>query len=104
MIDKPHLLILKLNFHHGTNIQITCYGQCHLGDAIGTQSFTDKYISKRVKLWLEIFVLSNIAQTQPHSAYCTFVHDVIPKGNYVMHTIESVGPLFQPLKDAMHQH
>jgi len=90
---------------HETNIQIICHGQHHLGAAIGTQSFTDEYVSKKVKSWSEeILALSSIAQTHPHSAYSAFVHGVIPKWNYVMYTIESVGPLLQPLEDAIHQH
>ena len=34
------------------------------------------------------------ADAYPHSAYCAFVHGMIPKWNYVMQTIESVGSLF----------
>ena len=31
-----------------TNIQIPCEGQCHLGAAIGTRSFTESYVSKKI--------------------------------------------------------
>ena len=57
--------------------------------------------------WLdEILALSSIAGTHPHSAYCAFVHGVVPKWNYVMRMIESVSCLFQlqPLEDVTHQH
>jgi len=58
-----------------------------------------------VKSWSEeILALSSIVQTHPHSAYGAFVHGVIPKWNYVMHTTESVGLLLQPLEDTIHQH
>ena len=39
------------------------------------------------------------AIANPHSAYCAFIHGVVPKWNYVMQTTESVGSLFQPLED-----
>jgi len=52
----------------------------------------------------EILALSSIAQTYLYSAYSAFVHGIIPKWNYVMYTIELVGPLFQPLEDVIHQH
>ena len=48
--------------------------------------------------------MSSIALTHPHSAYCAFVHGVVPKWNYVMRTIKSVGLLFQPLEEVIHQH
>ena len=51
----------------------------------------------------ELLTLSSIAETHPHSIYCAFVHGVVPKWNYLMRTIESVGSLFQPLEDAIHQ-
>ena len=45
-----------------------------MGTAIGTRSFTEEYVSKKVKLWCdEILTLSTIAKTHPHSAYDAFV-------------------------------
>ena len=77
----------------------------YLGAAISTRSFTEEYVSKKVKLRCdEIFTLSTIAKTHPHSAYGTFVHGILHKWNYVMRTTESVGSLFQPLEDVIHQH
>ena len=82
LIVKPHLLISATELFYGTDIQITCHGQCHLGTAIGTRSFTDEYVSKKVKSWSEeILALSSITQTHPHSAYSVFVHGVILKWN-----------------------
>ena len=52
----------------------------YLGAAISTRSFTEKYVSKKVKLRCdEIFTLSTIAKTHPHSAYGTFVHGILHK-------------------------
>ena len=93
------------NSYFWTYAQITCLGQHHLGAAIGTRLFTEEYVSTKVKIWLdEILMLSSIAKIHPHSAYCAFVHGVIPKWNYVMRTIKSVGSLFQPLEEVIHQH
>ena len=66
---------------------------------------TEEYVSKKVKIWSdEILTLSSIVETHPHNAYCVLVHGVIPKWNYVTRTIESVGSLFQPLEEVIHQH
>jgi len=72
-----------------------------LGAAIGSRSFTESYVSKKVKMW--ILTLSSIAETHPHSAYSAFTHNVKHHRSYVMRTIESVGKLFQPLEEAIHQ-
>ena len=70
---------------------------------LGHDYFTEKYVSKKVKVWSEeILTLSFIAET--HSTCCAFVQGVIPKWNCVMQTIESVDSLFQPLKEVIHQH
>ena len=69
---------------------------------MGDNTFVTKYVSSKVKKWTdEVLHLSDIAKTHPYAA---FVHGMIHKWNYVMHTINSVGPLFQPLEDAIHQH
>ena len=102
---KPDQFNSAQKLFNGTNIQISCEGQRHLGAAIGTRSFTKSYVSKKVKMWSEeILTLSSIAETHPHSAYSAFTHSVRHRWSYVMRTIESVGGFFQPLEEAIHQH
>ena len=98
-IVKPQLYDSAKQLFQDTNVQITCHDQRHLGAAIGTQLFTEKYASKKVKIWSNVILsLSSITETHPHIAYCAFVYGVIPKWNYVMQTIKSMGSLFQPLE------
>ena len=105
LIVKPQFLDSATTLFQGSNVQITCLGHRHLGAAIGTRSFTEEYVSKKLKMWCdEILTSSTIAKTHPHSAYGAFVHVILHKWNYVMHTIESVGSLFQPLENVIHQH
>ena len=55
-------------------MQVSCHGQRHLSAAIGTRLFTEEYVSKKVKSWLdEILALSSIAETHLHSAYCALI-------------------------------
>ena len=53
LIVKPDQLNFAQTLFNGTNIQISCEGQCHLGAAIGTSSFTESYVSNKVKMWPE---------------------------------------------------
>ena len=104
LIIKPQLYDSAQQLFQDTNVQITCHSQRHLGAAIGTRLFTEEYASKKVKIWsYEILTLFSIAEIHHHSAYCAFVHGVVPKWNYVMRTIRSVGSLFQPLEEVIHQ-
>ena len=50
----------------------------------------------------EVSTLANIAATRPHAAYCAFTHGMVGRWMYVMRTIPDIGPLFQPLEDAIY--
>ena len=77
---KPQYLDSATALFQGSNVQIIYLGHRHLGAAIGSRSFTEEYVSKKVKLWRdEIITLSNIAKTHPHSAYAAFIHGVLHK-------------------------
>ena len=80
LIVKPQLYDSAKQLFQDTNVQITCHGQSHLGAAIGTWLFTEEYVSKKIKTWSdELLTLSSIAESHPYSAYCAFVHGVVPK-------------------------
>ena len=56
------------------------------------------YLFRIINSEQPLLTLSSIAETHPQSAYCAFVHAVVPKWNYVMRTIESAGSLFHHWK------
>ena len=59
----------------GTNVNITVQGKRHLGAAIGARKNTEQYVSDKLRTWtLEVNQLADIATSQPHAAYATFVH------------------------------
>ena len=79
--------------------------QQHLGAALGSQAFAEEYVSKKVTDWVnKITLLSEIAQTRSHSAYCALTHGLIGHWKYVMRTIPDIAPLLAPLEDAIHLH
>ena len=80
-------------------------GQRHLGAALGSRAFAKEYVSKKVTDWVsEIALLSEIAQTHPHSAYCALTHGLIGRWTYVMRTIPDIASLPAPLEDAIRLH
>ena len=77
LIVKPQHERDAKELFSGTGIGITSEGKRHLGAALGSRSFLESYISDKVKMWTStILNLSLIAKTQPHAAYCAFVHAV----------------------------
>ena len=53
-----------------SGVQITEEGQRHLGAALGTPSFTEAYVTGKVREWVcELKQLAEIASTQPQAAY-----------------------------------
>ena len=105
------ILIVKPDYYHDaqetfrdTEVIVTKEGQRHLGAVIGTREFKDKYVSDKVKTWVEeIQMLSNHAKTEPHAAYTAFTYGVKHKWTFVMRTIPDIELLLQPLEDAIRE-
>ena len=88
----------------GTGVSITAEGKRHLGAAIGTSSFVENYVRRKVTGWVhEVERLSSIANTQPHAAYAAFTHGLISKWTYLARTIPGIEDLFQALEDTIRQ-
>ncbi|KAL5474553.1 hypothetical protein EMCRGX_G026514 [Ephydatia muelleri] len=63
------------------------------------------YISDKVKMWTSIILnLSLIAKTQPHAAYCAFVHGVSGLWTFFLRTIPDISSFLQPLEDVIKLH
>ena len=89
----------------GTGINITTEGKRHLGAVVGSRSYTKEYVAGKVRKWLEeIKQLANIAQTQPHAAYCTYTHGLSSRWSFLSRTIPDISDLLQPLEEAIQQH
>ena len=102
LVVKPeHLAEAKVIFAN-SGVQITSEGRRHLGAALGTKSFTEAFVTKRVQDWVqEIDTLSSIALSQPHAAFAALTHGLISKWNYLQRAMPDIGELFQPLEDAI---
>ena len=65
----------------GDLVNITTEGQRHLGAALGSNT----YCSKKVENWTnQIKVLTEIAKTQPQSAYVGFTKGFVSKFTYFL--------------------
>ena len=88
-----------------TDVHITINGKRHLGATLGANTFTEEYISSKVREWVkEITHLSAVAITQPHAAYAAFTHGLSSHWTYISRTIPGIQDLLHPLETAIHQH
>ena len=99
--SKTWLIVKEANLEEatvlfqGTGVSITVAGKRHLGAAIGTHSFVENYVQRKVSGWVrEVEQLSSIVTTQPHAAYAAFTHGLTSKWT---RTIPDIKDLFQPL-------
>ena len=86
----------------GTDIAITTEGKRHLGAAIRSPTFVERYVQKKVSGWVkEMETLSSMAASQPHSAYAAFTHGLSHRWTYLVRTIPDVSDLLKPLEDVI---
>ena len=85
---------------NGTGIRITLEGQRHLGAALGSDAFKEKYVKEKVDEWCqELNTLVEYGKCEPHAAYSAYTQGLAQKWLYTQRTIENIGHLFQPIED-----
>ena len=105
LIVKEEHLTDVTNIFENTGVQITKEGHRNLGAALGTQSFTEEYVSKQVQMWVdEVKQLATNAQSQPHAAYAALTHGLTGSWSYLSQTVCDISDLLQPLEDAIRHH
>lgn len=90
------------NLFGGEGIKITCEGERHLGAAIGSLEFREKYVMEKVNGWIrDIKQLTSYGKDDPQLAYVAYAKGLCHRWKYVQRTIPEVGHLFEPLEDAI---
>ena len=73
IVKNPALLEHAIAVFDGTDITIAVEGERHLGAVIGSTSFKEKYVEKKVKKWVEdVEEISVIAKTEPQIALSAY--------------------------------
>ena len=105
LIVKEENMSEAANIFANTGVQITKEGRRNLGAALGTQSFTEEFVSKQVQKWTEeVKRLATIAESQPHAAYSALTHGLAGKWSYLSRTVSNITDLLLPLGDAIRHH
>ena len=102
---KPELIETANEIFQGTGISISTEGRRYLGGAIGITSFHNQLIDQKVREWVEIKTLSEIAKTEPRAAFAAFTHSLSSRWDYYLRVTDlkslSVTGHLQPLENAI---
>ena len=75
LVVKEESFEMTEKVFEGTGVSVTEEGKRHLGAAIGTQSFVESYVKRKISEWVNtVERLSTIAHTQPHAVYAAFTY------------------------------
>jgi len=85
-----------------SGVNITTHGKKHLGAAIGSIDHRHEFVTGLVDKWVQqIEMLSKIALYEPHAAYIAFTSCLRHRYSFYLRTIPSIGPILQPLENAI---
>ena len=106
VVTKPGYVEIAKEIFDGTGIEISSEGKRYLGGVIGSSDLLKRLVDRKVQEWVdEIKKLSEIAITQPQSAYAAFTHSLSSRWTYLLRitdpTRHSASELFQPLEDVI---
>ena len=71
-----------------------------MGAIIGSDGYKREYVDELVKDWnSQLYMLSTVAESQPHAAYPVFVSGFKNKLYYFMRTIPDISSLLLPIEN-----
>ena len=98
LIVKPEHEEKAKEVFRNSGVQVTKEGERHMGAVIGSSTFKEKYVSNKVKKWVEdVEELALIAKEEPQLVYSSFTKAICHRWIYVQRTIPGIEHLFGPL-------
>ena len=102
ILKDPSLLQQARHLFSGTDLQIMCDGQKHLGAVIGHDNCKTQYVTSKVSKWIDdVKDLSQIANEEPQAALSSFTKSLCHRWTFVQRTIPDTRHLFAPLEECI---
>ena len=94
LVIKPEKESRAKEMFAGTGINITTEGRKHLGEALGSRSYLEQYVGRKVEDWVgEVTRLAEFARSQPQASYAAFAFGLRHRWTYFMRTLPDIGNL-----------
>ena len=102
VLKNPSLLSRAKELFETDGVKITVEGKRQIGAAIGTEEFMEQFVKDKVEKWvLDVEQISKVANAEPQVALSAFNTGLSQRWKFIQRTMSGVGPLFQPLEDAI---
>ena len=102
-------LIVKEQYYQKANqifhdVNITTVGRRYLGSFIGTNEGKEEYVHSKAKEWVNnIEDIANVADTEPHQAYCGYTFGISKKWNFLLRTTPNIAHCLNDVENAISQ-
>ena len=104
IVKNPQQLQLAEEVFGDTDITIDVNGERHLGAAIGSSEFKEKYVKKKIDNWIkDVEQLSDIAKDEPQLAFSSFTKAICMRWCFIQRTVAHISHYFQPLEDVIRE-
>ena len=102
LIVKPALMDEAKKIFEDTGVTAKTEGDRHLGAAIGSPEFKEKFVSKKVNDWIkDVEQLTLIAKDEPQLAYAAYTKALCMRWSYLQRVVDDISHLFLPLEDVI---
>ena len=98
LIVKNEFKEKAVKVFEGTGVKITTTVMRHLGAVIGSITYKEEYMNEKINIWLqELQMLTNIAKSEPQTAFSCFIAGYKHKFTYFMRTVPNISSLMKKL-------
>ena len=102
IVKNEHSLERARELFRGSGVKFTLHGRPYLGSAIGTAAFIKSHVEAKVLEWVrDVEQLSEIALTEPHTAYYAYINSLSRRWTYLIRTLPDISEQLVPLEDAI---
>ena len=100
LVTKDSIMCEASRIFSSTEVNITSHGRPYLGSPIGTQSYVEEFVQKKVGVWKdELLQLCQWACTQPHAAFTAYTHGWCSRWSFLTRTTPNICHLINELED-----
>ena len=102
IVKDESLLRHAMDLFAGTDIEITCSGQRHLGAVIGHQDFKEDYINQKIQKWVQdVKDGAEVANEEPQAALSAYAKSICHRWVFLQRTVPDVRQHFIPLEECI---
>ena len=95
IVKNPEMLQYAKEVFAGTEICIDVEGERHLGAVVGSPSFKEKFVQKKIAKWVQdVEQLSDIARNEPQLALTAYTKALCMRWSFMQRTISDISFFF----------